>query len=71
VVVLLVVLLFIHADRDLQSSPSYHRLCRCLRKGFQRLTSGRNVPGRIGCIVPRCSARECIYDLYAWDAFKA
>ncbi|WP_268926398.1 hypothetical protein [Mesorhizobium neociceri] len=34
VVVLFVVLLFSHAARDLQSSPSYHRLCRRLRKGF-------------------------------------
>lgn len=31
--IFLVVVLFTHAVRDLQSAPSYHRLCRRLRKG--------------------------------------
>jgi hypothetical protein len=31
--IFLVVVLFTHAVRDLQSAPSYHRLCHRLRKG--------------------------------------
>ena len=30
VVILFIVMLFTHAARDLQSSPTYHRICRVL-----------------------------------------